>query len=362
MSNSLKRTPLYDLHVAAGARLVEFGGWEMPVQYRGLVAEHQAVRSQVGMFDVSHMGKFAVSGVDVVEILNKLIPSNLGRIKVGQAFYTVLLNEQAGIIDDVIFYRHEPDGDRENWTMIVNASTTDKDKSWLQLHLGDRLIDNSESQILLAVQGKTAIATLQQLIVSDLSKLPRLRFGHTYTEVLGIRSFVARTGYTGEDGCEIMTDIATGRALWQKLLELGVEPCGLGCRDTLRLEAGMHLYGQDMNETITPLEADLNWIVHLKEKGDFIGRSILEEQKVNGLTRKLVGLELEGRNIARHDYPILFEGKTVGIVTSGTMSPTLGNAIAFGYVPAHLAKNGQVVQVQIRDKEFPATVTKRNFL
>lgn len=362
MTNSLKRTPLYDLHVAAGARLVEFGGWEMPVQYRGLVAEHQAVRSQVGMFDVSHMGKFAISGTDVVEILNKLIPSNLGRIKIGQAFYTVLLNEQAGIIDDVIVYRHEPDGDRENWTMIVNASTTDKDKAWLQKYLGDRLVDNSASQILLAVQGKTAIATLQELITPDLSKLPRLRFGHTYTEVLGVRSFVARTGYTGEDGCEIMTDIATGRALWQKLLEMGVEPCGLGCRDTLRLEAGMHLYGQDMNESITPLEADLNWIVHLKEKGDFIGRSILEEQKQNGVTRKLVGLELTGRNIARHDYPILFEGETVGIVTSGTMSPTLSKAIAFGYVPSHLAKNGQVVQVQIRGKEFPATITKRNFL
>ena len=173
---------------------------------------------------------------------------------------------------------------------------------------------------------------------------------------------MARTGYTGEDGCEIMTDIETGTALWQKLLDLGVVPCGLGCRDTLRLEAGMHLYGQDMNDTTTPLETDLNWIVHLKEKGDFIGRSVLEEQKTNGVTRKLVGLELAGRNIARHDYPIRYEGETVGIVTSGTMSPTLGKAIAFGYVPSHLAKNGQVVQVQIRDKEFPAKVTKRSFL
>jgi aminomethyltransferase len=224
------------------------------------------------------------------------------------------------------------------------------------------LIDNSDSQTLIAVQGTTAIATLQELIVSDLSKLPRLRFGHTNTEVLGVPSFVARTGYTGEDGCEIMTDIETGQALWQKLLDLGVVPCGLGCRDTLRLEAGMHLYGQDMNESITPLEADINWIIHLKEKGDFMGRAVLESQKQNGLTRKLVGLELEGRNIARHDYPIRYEGETVGIVTSGTMSPTLGKAIAFGYVPIDLAKNGQIVQVQIRDKEFPAKVTKRNFL
>jgi aminomethyltransferase len=362
MNNPLKRTPLYDLHVAAGARLVEFGGWEMPVQYKGLVAEHLAVRSQVGMFDVSHMGKFEISGVGVLETLNKLVPSNLGRLKVGQALYTVLLNEQAGIIDDVIFYRHESEGDRENWTLIVNASTTDKDKAWLQPHLGDRLIDHSASQTLIAVQGKTAIATLQALVTTDLLKLPRLRFGHTRTELLGASSLIARTGYTGEDGCEIMTDIETGKALWQKLLDLGVVPCGLGCRDTLRLESGMHLYGQDMNDTITPLEADLNWIVHLKEKGDFIGREVLEAQKQHGVTRKLVGLELEGRNIARHDYPIRYEGATVGIVTSGTMSPTLGKAIAFGYVPTQLAKNGQVVQVQIRNKEFPAKVTKRSFL
>jgi aminomethyltransferase len=366
MTNSpkqtLKRTPLYDLHVAAGARLVEFGGWEMPVQYKGLVAEHNAVRSQVGMFDVSHMGKFAIAGIGVLDTLNKLVPSNLGRLKVGQALYTVLLNEQAGIIDDVIFYRHEPDGDRENWSVIVNASTTEKDKTWLQEHLGDRLIDNSDSQTLIAVQGKTAIAVLQDLVASDLLKLPRLRFGHTYTEVLGVPSFVARTGYTGEDGCEIMTDIETGQALWQKLLDLGVAPCGLGCRDTLRLEAGMHLYGQDMNDTITPLEADLAWIVHLKEKGDFIGRSVLEDQKQHGVPHKLIGLELEGRNIARHDYPIRYEGETVGLVTSGTMSPTLGKAIAFGYVPPELAKMGQILQVSIRDKDFPAKVTKRNFL
>ena len=362
MTTTLKRTPLYDLHVAAGARLVEFGGWEMPVQYKGLVAEHNSVRSQVGMFDVSHMGKFAIAGEGVLETLNKLVPSNLGRLKVGQALYTVLLNEQAGIIDDVIFYRHEPEGDRENWSVIVNASTTDKDKAWLQQQLGDRLIDNSASQILIAVQGKTAISTLQELVTADLLKLPRLRFGHTRTDILGTSSFIARTGYTGEDGCEIMTDIETGKALWQKLLDLGVVPCGLGCRDTLRLEAGMHLYGQDMNDTITPLEADLQWIVHLKEKGDFIGREVLEEQKQNGVTRKLIGLELQGRNIARHDYPIRYEGETVGIVTSGTMSPTLGKAIAFGYVPSELAKMGQILQVQIRDKEFPAKVTKRNFL
>jgi aminomethyltransferase len=360
MSNSLKRTPLYDLHVAAGSRLVEFGGWEMPVQYKGLVAEHQAVRSQVGMFDVSHMGKLAIAGSDVLATLQKLVPSNLGRLKAGQAQYTVLLNEQGGIIDDVIFYRHENTGDQENWSAIINAATTDKDIEWLQPHLGDRLIDHSTSQTLIAVQGKTAIATLQAIVNTDLSQLPK--FAHTSADIFGKSCFIARTGYTGEDGCEIMSDIETGVALWQKLSELGVAPCGLGCRDTLRLEAGMHLYGQDMNDGITPLEADLGWLVHLKEKGDFMGRNVLENQKKNGLSRKLVGLELTGRNIARHDYPIFYEGAEVGIVTSGTMSPSLGKAIAFGYVPPNLAKIGQTVQVQIRNKEFPAQVTKRCFI
>jgi aminomethyltransferase len=362
MSNSLKRTPLYDLHVAAGARLVEFGGWEMPVQYKGLVAEHQAVRSQVGMFDVSHMGKLAIAGSDVLPILQKLVPSNLDRLKAGQAQYTVLLNEEGGIIDDVIFYRHANNSasNQENWSVIVNAATTAKDIAWLQPHLGDRLVDYSTSQTLIAVQGKTAIATLQPIVNIDLSQLPK--FGHTNADILGKSCFIARTGYTGEDGCEIMSDIETGQALWQKLSDLGVAPCGLGCRDTLRLEAGMHLYGQDMSDGITPLEADLGWLVHLKEKGDFIGRNVLETQKKNGLSRKLVGLELAGRNIARHDYPIFYEGAEVGIVTSGTMSPSLGKAIAFGYVPPNLAKIGQTVQVQIRNKEFPAQVTKRCFL
>lgn len=360
MSSSLKRTPLFDLHVAAGARLVEFGGWEMPVQYKGLVAEHQAVRSQVGMFDVSHMGKLAIAGSDVLEILQKLVPSNLGRLKAGQAQYTVLLNEQGGIIDDVIFYRHENTGNQENWSAIINAATTDKDIAWLQPYLGGRLIDHSTSQTLIAVQGKTAIATLQTIVNIDLSQLPK--FAHTSADIFGKSCFIARTGYTGEDGCEIMSDIETGQALWQKLSDLGVAPCGLGCRDTLRLEAGMHLYGQDMNDGITPLEADLGWLVHLKEKGDFMGRHVLENQKKNGLSRKLVGLELAGRNIARHDYPLFYEGAEVGVVTSGTMSPSLGKAIAFGYVPSNLAKVGQTVQVQIRNKEFPAQITKRCFL
>lgn len=355
MTEILKRTPLYDLHLAAGARMVEFGGWEMPVQYKGIVAEHQAVRSQVGMFDVSHMGKFSFKGDTVLPSLQKLVPSNLARLQPGQAQYTVLLNEQAGIIDDLIFYYHGGD----LWSAIVNASTTTKDKTWIETHLDGELIDRSADLMLLAVQGKTAIAALQPFVKADLSSIKR--FGHIQAEVLGTESFIARTGYTGEDGFEVMLDIPTGRSLWQNLIDVGVTPCGLGCRDTLRLEAGMHLYGQDMNDSITPLEAGLGWLVHLKEKGEFIGRSQLESQKTSGLTRQLVALEMIGRNIARHDYPIRYQDETIGIVTSGTMSPTLGKAIAFGYVPPHLTAIGQEVQIQIRGQDYPAKIVKRPF-
>ena len=360
------QTPLYDLHLAAGARLVEFGGWQMPVQYQGIIAEHKAVRSGVGIFDVSHMGKFVVRGSNILARLQRLVPSNLARLAAGQAQYTVLLNEQAGIIDDVIFYRHADQGEQEYWTIIVNAATTAKDYAWLSSFLGNDLVDHSPELLLLAVQGPQAIATLGKLLgdgqdAKDLAQLPR--FGHTELVINGVKAFVARTGYTGEDGIEVMLPIPQGRQLWQDLLGLGVVPCGLGCRDTLRLEAGMHLYGQDMNDQTTPLEADLGWLIHWQEKDDFIGREVLAQQKQQGLTRKLVGLTLTGRNIARHDYPILdpATGAAIGIITSGTLSPTLGYPVAMGYVPLAMAQVGQTVQVQIRQQAFTAMVVKRPF-
>lgn len=362
MIDPQKQTPLYDLHLDAKARMVEFGGWQMPVQYKGIIAEHQAVRSSVGMFDVSHMGKFAITGKNVLSSLQKLVPSNLARLRSGQAQYTVLLNSEGGIIDDVIFYCHGDD----DWSMIVNASTTDKDWAWIteSLKVSDcEFSDRSSAQTLIAVQGKDAIKYLQGLVSADLSQVKK--FGHVRTNILSDVSsaslgFVARTGYTGEDGFEVMTDVTVGRDLWTRLIELGVTPCGLGCRDTLRLEAGMHLYGQDLSDRISPLEADLGWIVHLKEKEDFSGRVALESQLM-GVSKKFVALEMQGKNIARHDYPILFEDENVGIVTSGTLSPTLGKAIALGYVPAHLAEIGQTLQVKIRNQTYPARVVKRPF-
>lgn len=339
-----------------------FSGWEMPVQFSGIRPEHDAVRTSAGAFDISHMGKFILTGTDVIAALQTLVPSDLSRLSAGKAQYTVLLNPQGGIIDDLIIYHQGQSDGQQQITLIVNAGTTDKDKTWLQKHLPNTvtLQDLSLEQALIAVQGPTATPLLQQLCPDhDLQALPR--YHHLTGKLLGHPTFFARTGYTGEDGFEIMVPAAAAQEIWQKLMALGVVPCGLGARDTLRLEAAMALYGQDINDTTTPLEAGLGWLVHLDKSTDFIGRSELAKQQAVGPARRLVGLTLEGRNIARHDYPLISAGQTVGIVTSGTLSPTLGYPIALGYLPAALAKVGQTVEVAIRSKKFLATVVKRPF-
>ena len=348
----LKRTPLFDLQLAQKARMVSFEGWEMPVQYEGILAEHRAVRSDVGLFDISHMGKFILKGN--LDEIQRLIPSDLSRLQPGQGQYSVLLNDQGGIVDDVIFYCHSP----EYWTVIVNASTTEKDKTWIQTHAPTvDFRDLSQERLLLAIQGPNAQAKLQSFTTVDLSSIPR--FGHRTGELLGAESFIARTGYTGEDGFELMLPLEEGRSLWTKLVNDGVFPCGLGCRDTLRLEAGMHLYGQDMNDETTPLEASLGWLVHW-DKGPFIGREVLESQK-SKLTRKLVGLEIQERGIPRHDYPILFRGAPIGTVTSGALSPQSNKGIALAYVPMELSTLGTHLEVDIRGRTVPAMVVKRPF-
>jgi aminomethyltransferase len=354
---------LFDLSIALKARMTPFSGWEMPVQYSGISQEHQAVRQQAGLFDISHMGKFVLTGKAVIDQLQYLVPSNLSRLQPGEAQYTVLLTPQAGIVDDLIVYYEGINLTGEQQvTLIVNAATTDKDKTWLLHHLDPdqtQFQDISLEQALVAVQGPQAIQTLQAYVQEDLSAVKR--FGHLRGTVLGQPGFLARTGYTGEDGYEVMVAPEVGRELWRSLLAAGVTPCGLGARDTLRLEAAMALYGQDIDETTTPLEAGLGWLVHLEDKGDFIGRSILEQQKQAGLQRRLVGLQLEGRNIARHDYPVLSEGDVVGVVTSGTLGPTLGYPVALAYVPAPLGRVGQALAVEIRGKTYPAVVVKRPF-
>lgn len=363
MGENLLKTPLYELSVESKAKFTQFAGWEMAIQYSSLKNEHEAVRTSVGMFDVSHMGKFMLSGENLLENLQFLVPSDLKRLQAGEAQYTVLLNEKAGIIDDIIFYYQGEDNQHiQNGIMIVNADTKTKDLDWLLTNLKNKnvqLLDKSNDLVLIAIQGSQALNYLNSLIEDDLSNLKA--FGHLNTKLYGENAFIARTGYTGEDGFEIMISPEIGQKLWQIFLEKNVIPCGLGARDTLRLEAGMCLYGQDMDDNTTPLEAGLSWLVHLDSKGNFIGRGVLEQQKIEGVKRRLVGLEMQSKYIARHGYSIIFDGKIVGEVTSGTLSPTLNKPIALGYVPQILSKIGQQLEVEIRGKNYPAIVVKKPF-
>ena len=362
-AQSLARTPLYQLGVELKARFTSFGGWEMPVQFSGISREHEAVRNTAGMFDISHMGKFTLQGKNLISQLQPLVPSDLSRLQPGQAQYTVLLNPQAGIIDDIIvYYQGEDTIGIQKAFIIVNAATSAKDKAWLLQHLDlDKVQfqDLSPDKALIAVQGPKAIKYLQPLVLEDLQLIKA--FGHLEATLLGKPAFLARTGYTGEDGFEVMVDPNVGVELWLSLYNAGVIPCGLGARDTLRLEAAMALYGQDIDDTTTPLEAGLGWLVHLDTKGEFIGREILAQQKATGVQRRLVGLQTQGRNIARHGYQVLSAGKVVGEISSGTLSPTLGYPIALAYVPTQLATIGQQLEVEIRGKAYPGVVVKRPF-
>lgn len=360
---TLSRTALYEVSVESNARMTEFSGWEMPVQFSGITQEHQAVRTAAGMFDISHMGKFTLKGQDLITKLQYLVPSDLSPLQPGEAKYTVLLNPQGGIIDDIIFYYQGVDETGSHrGRLIVNAATLEKDKTWLLENFQDsnvELQDLSPDKALIAVQGPEAVKHLQALVEADLSTVKN--FGHLEAPVCGSMGFLARTGYTGEDGFEVMVDPEVGVSLWRSLLKAGVTPCGLGCRDTLRLEAAMALYGQDIDDTTTPLEGGLGWTVHLKGKGDFLGREVLEKQKQTGLPRRLVALSMQGRHIARHGYTVISQGEAVGEITSGSWSPTLSRAIALAYVPTNLAKSGQELEVEIRGKTYPAVVVKKPF-
>lgn len=362
----LNRTPFYDRHLALGAKMVPFSGWDMPVRYQSVIAEHRAVRSRVGVFDISHMGKFVLRGANVREQLERIVPSSLSQIEPGQSRYTVLLNDRGGIVDDLILYNQGRDSqnpDWERWTTIVNAATTAKDWDWMQQHLQDvALEDLSSDRVLLAIQGAQAIEVLQPFVSESLQDM--LRFGHA-TMTMRDRPqdsvFIARTGYTGEDGFEVMLSPAAGLELWDRLLEADVVPIGLGARDTLRLEAALHLYGQDMDDDTTPLEAGLSWLVDWSDARDYIGKSALVAQKQKGAQRRLVGLVMGGREIARPGYEVISDDAAIGTVVSGTQAPTLGKPIALAYVPAALAKVGTELSVKVRDRLCPATVIKRPF-
>jgi aminomethyltransferase len=355
---ALKRTPFHDIHAALGAKIVPFAGYEMPVQYpQGITAEHKAVRERCGLFDVSHMGEFIIRGARAVDFVNYVTTNDVAALALGQVHYSTILNDRGTIEDDCLVYRF-PD----RVMMVVNASNVAKDYAHVARHaatFGVTIDDVSDDMGLLALQGPKAAGILQTLTKTDLSKLGYYHF--TEGAVAGMEMIISRTGYTGEDGFELYHDIRHSVKLWDALLAAGdVTPCGLGARDTLRLEMGMALYGNDIDDTVTPLEASLNWLVKLK-KGEFVGRPALLTQKEKGIPRKLVGFTLGDRNIARHGYPVFCGDAPSGTVCSGTMSPTLGIPIGTCYLPAASAAEGTVFDIEIRGKRVPATVVKPPF-
>jgi aminomethyltransferase len=324
----LRRTPLYDEHKALGARLVDFAGWEMPVQYSGIKAEHEAVRKAAGLFDVSHMGEVVFKGPQAEEAVQRLVTRDVSRLSVGQAGYAAVCYESGGTVDDVLVYKNPDD-----FLIVVNASNREKDVAHFQENTKDldvEVVDESDDWALLALQGPWAVELLQPFTETDLSSIKYYRY--EVGEVEGAYAVISRTGYTGEDGFELFVRPEDAPRLWRRLLEAGAAPAGLGARDTLRLEAGMCLYGNELDAETTPLEAGIGFAVHLDKEQEFVGQEALRREKEEGLRKKLVGFKVEGRGIARHDYPVAVEGETVGHVTSGTMSPTLNEAIGLALV------------------------------
>jgi aminomethyltransferase len=359
----LLRTPLHQAHVDAGGRIVPFAGYEMSVQFAGLVEEHETVRNAVGLFDVSHMGEVEIRGPRALETVQRLVSNDAAALVDGQAMYTGLLTDAGTFVDDLIVYRFGA----ERIFICVNASNRHKDVAWMKERAGGAadVIDRSDEFAQIAVQGPRGAELVQRLTASDLSKVKYYHF--TTGRVAGVDDvIISRTGYTGEDGFELYVPAAHGMTAWNALMEkgadLGVKPIGLGARDTLRLEMKFALYGNDIDDQHHALEAGLGWIVKL-QKGDFIGRDALLKAKAAGLTRRLVGLEMEDKGIARHGYKVVDEhGVPVGEVTSGTHSPTLKKAIAMAYVPAAAAEIGSRVLVDIRGKPHAARVVKTPFL
>ena len=351
----LRRTPLYGEHKSLGARLVDFAGWEMPVQYEGIKAEHNAVRNHAGLFDVSHMGEAVFRGPGAEEAVQRLVTRDISRLEEGQAGYSAVCYESGGTVDDVIVYRRPDD-----FLVVVNASNREKDLEHFRSNTQDldvEVADESDDWALLALQGPEAADLLQNLTGANLPDLRPFRF--VEGEVAGAKTLVSRTGYTGEDGFELYVSPDDAPRVWRELLEAGATPAGLGARDTLRLEAGMCLYGNELDPETTPLEAGIGFAVHLDKEREFIGQEALRREKEEGLRKKLVGFEVEGRGIARHDYPVrVEEGEIVGHVTSGTLSPTLGKAIGLALVSPGIEDRFEVV---IRERPVDAHTVQLPF-
>lgn len=358
---SLKQTPLYAWHAAHGGRLVEFAGWEMPVQYTSIVEEHVATRTAVGLFDISHMGRLEFDGARALTFLDRLVTRRVANLKPGQIRYSLVTNEQGGILDDILVYHVQRADGSPRIMMVVNASNREKIVAWLRQHLQPpdevALHDRTMDTAMIAVQGPAAVALVAPLIDVDLASMKY------YTGALGhfgsVEAVITRTGYTGEDGCELMVPASAALDTWQSLLDAGqtrgARPVGLAARDTLRLEAGMPLYGHELSEEINPLQAGLSFAVQL-DNHDFLGRDALLRAKTDAAARRRVGLRLTDRRVPREHYPVLRDGRVVGEVTSGTFSPTLNGPIAMAYVDAAASEVGQALQVDIRGRTAAAEV------
>jgi aminomethyltransferase len=354
---TLRRTPLYAVHMELGARLVPFAGWEMPVQYAGILEEARAVRAEAGLFDISHMGRVQVSGSGALALLQRLTTNDVASLAPGEAQYSLLTNPQGGIVDDIIVYRQGED----EFALVLNAGNTGKDLDWLHSHAGLEvtIADRTERTAMIAAQGPRAPEMVARLADRDVLNLPRF----TYTEgaLKHTPVLFCRTGYTGEDGFELVMSAETAPQVWRHLQEAGGVPCGLGARDALRIEAGYPLYGHEIDDTTTPVEAGLMWVVK-PEKGDFIGRFAILETKRKGPGRRLVGITLHERIVPRQGYTLLAGQEAAGTVTSGVFSPTKSIGLGMAYVNDPYNKPGTELQIEIRNNRYPATVVPKKYL
>ena len=357
-----KQTFLHDKHVKLGAKMVDFAGWHMPVQYSSIIEEHKTVRENVGLFDVSHMGEVIVCGEDSLPFLNKLIPQDVTKLTDRKAVYCQMTNKKGGIIDDLIIYKIE----NNKYLIIVNASRIDEDLNWMvrnKLGFNVDIINDSHNYSLLAVQGPNAAPLVKSMGISELPPFFSIKRG----ELFNINLWVSRTGYTGEDGVEILVRNEFAETLWDKILEagqdFGIKPIGLGARDTLRLEAALHLYGNDLDENTTPVEAGLSWSVSKTKTDDYNGKEIIMNQLANGVQKRLIGLKMTDKSIARHGYDVYYNNEKTGVITSGGISPVRGDNIALAYIKnIPEIKIGTQLQVLIREKLHNAEVVSRPFV
>ncbi|NDV67579.1 glycine cleavage system aminomethyltransferase GcvT [Dysgonomonas sp. 25] len=361
----MKKTPFTDIHIALGAKMHEFAGYNMPIEYSGIIDEHMTVVEKVGVFDVSHMGEIWVKGPRALAFLQRVTTNDVSKIEIGKAQYSCFTNKQGGIVDDIIIYHYEPD----KYLLVVNASNIEKDWNWLvENNIEKAEMENASDKMgQLAIQGPKALATLQKLTEIDLSTIPYYSFVIGHLKGSGMENvIISNTGYTGAGGFEIYFYPEYAPYIWKNLFEageeFGIKPIGLGARDTLRLEMGYCLYGNDLNDTTTPIEAGLGWITKFADGKDFIARDILEKQKKDGVTRKLCAFELQEKGIPRHDYEIVNDkDEQIGVVTSGTMSPTRKIGIGMGYVKPEYATIGSEIYIKVRNKNLKAEVVKPPF-